>query len=154
MKAIAAMASNRVIGRDGKLPWHLPDDLKWFKKTTLDKPILMGRRTFESLPGLLPRRRHIVLSRTLKTAPEGSEVIRSIDDLGNLDLEGDLYLVGGADLFEQLLPRCTDLYLSYIFEPHEGDALFPPFEDYFILKEVLATYPAFELRPYINPRRP
>ena len=155
MKALAAMASNRVIGRDGKLPWHLPEDLKWFKKTTLDRPILMGRKTFESLPGLLPRRRHIVLSRSLETAPEGAELIRTIDDLSTLpDLdETELYLVGGANLYEQFLPRCTDLYLSCIHEPHEGDTHFPPFEDDFTLKEVIATHPEFELRHYVNRRR-
>ena len=154
MKAIAAMASNRVIGRDGKLPWHLPEDLKWFKKTTLDHPILMGRKTFESLPGLLPRRRHIVLSKSLETAPEGAELIHSIEELSTLpDLEEtDVFLVGGARLYEQFLPRCSELYLSFVFEAHEGDTFFPPFEDGFVHAAVLAKHPEFELRHYVNRR--
>jgi dihydrofolate reductase len=76
---IAAMAHDRIIGRDNRLPWHLPADLAHFKRATLDKPIVMGRRTWESLPGLLPRRRHIVISRDAALAPEGCDVVDSPD---------------------------------------------------------------------------
>lgn len=146
------MASNRVIGRGGRLPWHLPEDLRWFKKCTLGHPILMGRKTFESLPGILPGRRHIVLSRTLKTAPAGVDVIASIEELDTLGLdEGiDVFVVGGAEIYELLLPRCADLFLSYIYEPFDGDAFFPPFEDDFTLKEVISKHDAFELRHYVK----
>ncbi len=147
------MAANRVIGRDGKLPWHLPDDLKWFKKCTLDRPILMGRKTFESLPGILPRRRHIVLSRTLQEAPEGVEIVDSLDALEDLNLEGDVYVIGGARIYALLLPRCTDLYLSCLHKEYEGDVTFPPFEDEFELVEVLAEYPEFEIRHYRNRKK-
>jgi dihydrofolate reductase len=144
------MASNRVIGRDGTLPWHLPEDLKFFKRTTLDHPILMGRKTFDSLPGILPRRRHIVLSRTLTEAPQGAELISSLDELSALDIQGDIFVIGGAQIFEALLPRCSELYLTYIYQAHEGDTFLPPFEDNFKLMTVLDETPEFQLRHYHN----
>jgi dihydrofolate reductase len=144
------MASNRVIGRDGTLPWHLPEDLKFFKRTTLDHPILMGRKTFDSLPGILPRRRHIILSRTLTKAPDGTEVIGSLEDLATLDIHGDVFVIGGAQIFEALLPLCEEIFLTYVFEAFEGDTFLPPFEDKFDLMETLGETPEFELRRYQN----
>jgi dihydrofolate reductase len=144
------MASNRVIGRDGKLPWHLPEDLKFFKRTTLDHPILMGRKTFDSLPGILPRRRHIVLSRTLTESPEGAKLISSPEELASLDVHGDVFVIGGAQIFAALLPRCHELYLTYILKPYEGDTVLPPFEDDFELMEILGETPEFQLRRYQN----
>ncbi|MEM7145804.1 MAG: dihydrofolate reductase [Verrucomicrobiota bacterium] len=150
LKAIVAMASNRVIGRDGTLPWHLPEDLKFFKRTTLDHPILMGRKTFESLPGLLPRRRHLILSRTLTTPPKGTEIISSPADLASLDISGTIFVIGGAQIFETLFPHCSELFLTYIFHPHEGDTHLPPFEETFKLVETLDETPAFKLCRYEN----
>ncbi|MCE9519204.1 MAG: dihydrofolate reductase [Verrucomicrobia bacterium] len=154
--AIAAMASNRVIGREGNLPWHLPEDLKFFKATTLGHSVLMGRKTFDSiverLGKPLPGRTNIVLSKTLPLR-EDVQVIRDIADLPSAicHLPSPIYLIGGAQLYEALLPQCDEVLLTYIDQPHEGDVFFPAFEDAFILKEVLARGTGFEFRRYIRP---
>lgn len=142
------MASNRVIGRDGKLPWHLPEDLKFFKRTTLGHPILMGRKTFESIGRPLPGRKNIVLSRTMPPR-EGVEVIRDISELADVCGDaGKVFLIGGAQLFAELLPRCAGLYLTWIATPHEGDVLLPAFEDMFALRETLGGGEGYEFRYY------
>lgn len=152
LKAIFAMASNRVIGKDGGLPWHLPEDFKWFKKLTVGHPVLMGRKTMESLPnGPLPRRRNVVVSGSLPAggAPEGFEVVPNPEAaLELLASEETIFLIGGAGLFEALLPRCDELYLSYVFHPYEGDTCLPEFESEFQIKEVLHRDEDFELRHY------
>jgi len=149
LKAVAAMASNRVIGKEGALPWRLPEDLKWFKKITLGNPVLMGRKTWESLPKALPGRRNIVLSRGLSPADApGADIIRTPEGLDMLGLSGDVSIIGGAEIYRLFLPRCGELYLSYVFEPYEGDARLPEFEKMFGPPEVLACYEAFELRLY------
>ncbi len=153
--AIAAMASNRVIGRDGKLPWHLPEDLKFFKQTTLGHPVLMGRKTFDSiierLGKPLPGRLNIVLSRTMPER-EDARVIRDISELQSSisNLPSSTYLIGGAQLYETLLPQCDELLLTYIDSPHEGDTYFPAFEDAFELHSVLAAGEGWEIRRYVK----
>lgn len=144
--AIVAMSSNRVIGKEGKLPWHLPEDLKFFKKTTLGHPILMGRKTFESIGRPLPGRRNIVLSSTMPDR-EGIEVIRRIDDLVCADGE-QVFLIGGAQLFESLLPHCAGMYLTWIDQPYDGDVHFPPFEHLFGPPRVVESLPGMEFRYY------
>lgn len=150
--AIAAMADNRVIGKDGGLPWHLPRDLQFFKQTTMGHPVLMGRRTFDSiytrLAKPLPGRRNIVLSRTMESRPD-VEVIRSLSELSHLtDLTATVYLIGGAQLYTELLPVCDELLLTCIQTPYEGDAFFPSFESDFVLKEVLLHADDYEIRRY------
>lgn len=146
LTAIVAMSSNRVIGKGGKLPWHIPEDLKFFKKTTLGHPILMGRKTFESIGRPLPGRRNIVLSRTM--APrEGIEIISDIHDLKSADGE-QVFLIGGAQLFESMLPQCDRMYLTWIEQPYEGDILFPPFEHLFGAPEVIERGNGIEFRLY------
>ena len=149
LHAIVAMASNRVIGRDGDLPWHLPEDLKLFKKRTLNHPIIMGRGTFESLPGQrpLPKRRNIVLSRTMDSQ-EGLDVISKLEQLVELGVNGDAYLIGGARIFDAHLSDCESLILTYIHEPHEGDTWMPDFESSFPRHEVLERFAEFEVRHY------
>ncbi len=148
-KAIVAMASNRVIGRDGGLPWRLPEDLKWFKKLTLGHPIIMGRKTCESLPKALPGRRNLVLTRSGAALPEGFERASSIETLETeLKPESPAFIIGGAQIYELFFPLLSELYLSYVFEPYEGDTFLPPFEESFELAEVMAAYPEFELRRY------
>jgi len=144
------MASNRVIGKDGKLPWHLPEDFRWFKKLTMGHPVVMGRKTCESLNQALPGRRNIVVSRQWAEAPEGFELVNSIAALDDLELEEEVFVIGGAVIYEKLLPKCEELYLSYIFEEYQGDACFPAFEGQFELAEVVASYPEFELRRYVG----
>lgn len=146
--AIVGMASNRVIGKDGTLPWRLPEDLKFFKKTTMGHPILMGRKTFESIGKPLPGRRNIVLSSVL-TPSEGVEVIHSIGDLARLcEPAQTVFLIGGAQLFETLLPQCEGLYLTWIEHPYEGDTWFPEFEDLFEAPEIIGVGEGLEFRYY------
>jgi dihydrofolate reductase len=146
--AIVAMASNRVIGREGKLPWHLPEDLKFFKRTTLGHPILMGRKTFESIGKPLPGRKNIVLSRTMEPR-EGVEVIRDISELPRVCGDAEkVFLIGGAQLFAELLPRCSGLYLTWIEQEYEGDVMLPPFEHLFVIEDFLGGGDGFEFRYY------
>ncbi|MCB1856744.1 MAG: dihydrofolate reductase [Gammaproteobacteria bacterium] len=126
---IAAVARNRIIGTNGGLPWHLPADLKRFKKLTMGKPMIMGRRTWESLPGLLPGRPHIVVSRGLCHA-SGCIMVRSPDEA--VAAAGDvpeLMVIGGAALYQALLPRANRLYLTRVHADIDGDTCFPIFDE-------------------------
>lgn len=146
--AIVAMSSNRVIGRDGTLPWHFPEDLKFFKRTTLGHPILMGRTTFESIGRPLPGRQNIVLSRTMPPR-EGITVIRDVSELQNLcPADSTVFVIGGAQVYAELLPQCDGLYLTWIQQPYEGDTRLPAFEHLFTLQDVLETTPDLEFRYY------
>ena len=123
------MARNRVIGRDNRLPWHLPADLRHFKELTLGKPIIMGRKTWESLPGLLPDRRHIVVTRQQDYVVEGAETAASLD--AAIALAGDVdevMIVGGANLYAQALPVADRLYITLVDAEVDGDACFPEFD--------------------------
>ncbi|HEY2418340.1 MAG TPA: dihydrofolate reductase [Steroidobacteraceae bacterium] len=126
---VVAVADNGVIGRDGGLPWHLPDDLKRFKHVTLGKPMLMGRRTFESIGKPLPGRRNLVLTHGALDAAEGLEVVASIDAARALVArDPELCVIGGARVFEQLLPEAGRMYLTRVHGEIAGDVLFPPWD--------------------------
>ena len=126
---IAAMANNRVIGIENRLPWRLPDDLQHFKKLTLGKTIVMGRKTWESLPGLLPDRRHIVISRDPDYTAEGAEVVHSVEQaIDAVPEEHEVLIVGGANLYEQLLPLANNMYLTLVDTEIRGDAFFPQWD--------------------------
>lgn len=133
---IAAMARNRVIGKDGKMPWHIPEELRFFKNTTMGHPMIMGRKTFESLPGLLPGRRHIVLSRDRNYSPEGAEYAPSLADALQLCSQAEkVFLIGGADIFKQGLDVATTMLLTVLERDAEGDVTFPDFsEDQFVAR--------------------
>ncbi len=123
---IAAMASNGIIGRDNALPWRLPADLAHFKQLTLDKPIIMGRRTWESLPGLLPRRRHVVITRDPRYRAAGCEVVRSPEEaLAAVAGTPEAMVVGGAQVYAALLPEATGLALTLVHAEVDGDVRFP-----------------------------
>ena len=123
---IAALDRNRVIGKDGKLPWHLPEDLKRFKRITSGHVVLMGRKTYESLGKPLPNRRNVVLS---SQPLEGVESYRSLSEalqaLEGIDL---VFIIGGGEVFRQALPIADGLYLTIVEGTHEGDAYFPEYE--------------------------
>jgi dihydrofolate reductase len=130
LSIIAALANNRVIGRANRLPWHLPADLAHFKRLTMGKPILMGRKTWDSLPGLLPHRTHIVVTRNPAFAADGALVAPSLDEA--LQFAGDvdeIMIIGGADLYEQTLPIANRLYLTLVDTEIDGDAFFPSLDD-------------------------
>lgn len=129
LSLIAALSENGVIGRDNGLPWRLPADLAHFKRLTLGKPIVMGRRTWESLPGLLPGRTHIVVTRTPAYDAPGARVARSPDEA--LALAGDVdevMLIGGAALYAAMLPAVSRMYLTRVHAEVDGDACFPAFD--------------------------
>ena len=124
---VVAVADNGVIGRGGTLPWHLPDDLKFFKAVTMGKPLLMGRRTFESIGKPLPGRRNLVLTRGAGAFPAGVEAVASIDAAQALLPETpELCVIGGAALFAQTLPLAQRLYLTEVHGAVVGDVHFPP----------------------------
>ena len=126
---VVAMADNGVIGRGGTLPWHLPDDLKHFKTITLGKPVLMGRRTFESIGKPLPGRRNLVLTRGRLALAEGVEAVASIEAARALvPGASELCVIGGAAVYEQSLPVAARLYLTRVHGDVTGDVYFPPWD--------------------------
>lgn len=148
LTAIVAMAANRAIGLKGTLPWHYPEDLKFFKRTTLGHPILMGRTTYESIGRPLPGRQNIVLSRTLPPQ-DGLTVIRNVSELAAACPGAEtVFVIGGAQIYAELLPQCHGLYLTLVKKPYEGDTFLPPFEHLFELKQVLEETPDLEFRYY------
>jgi dihydrofolate reductase len=126
---IAAVALNGVIGRDGGMPWHLPEDLKHFKRTTLGHPVVMGRRTWESLGKALPGRRNIVVTRNRAFAAPGADVVDSLEAaLARCAGEADVFVIGGGELYKAALPLATAIELTEIQRDFEGDARFPAFD--------------------------
>jgi dihydrofolate reductase len=125
---VVARADNGVIGRDGKLPWHLPEDLKRFKALTLGAPMIMGRKTFESLPGLLPGRRHIVLTRDPDWRAEGAEVAHDVDAALALAGPGQISVIGGAELFALFEPLADVVELTEVHGDIPGDVTVPAFD--------------------------
>lgn len=131
---IAAMSKNRVIGKDNKLPWHLPEDFKYFKNKTNGKILIMGRKTFESLPGLLPNRFHIVISRSpVASSEEDVQFVQSIQEAYKLAQSlipkwpEEVFVIGGGEIYTQTLPETHFIYLTEIDQIIEGDSYFPQF---------------------------
>ena len=120
---VVARAENGVIGRDGRLPWHIPADLKRFKALTMGTAMVMGRRTFESLPGLLPGRRHIVLTRDPDWSAPGAEVAHSADQALQLAGSEPLSVIGGAEIFDIFLTLANRVELTEVLEEVEGDTI-------------------------------
>ena len=125
---VAALARNGVIGRGNRLPWHLPDDLRHFKRLTLGRAIIMGRRTWESLPGLLPDRTHVLVARDPAYRATGAIVVHSLDAALAAAGGDEALVVGGAELYALALPRAVRLYLTRVDADVEGDVLFPPID--------------------------
>jgi len=148
-KAIAAMSENRVIGQGNKIPWHLPEDFKWFKKMTTGQIVVMGRKTFESIGKPLPNRETIILSRSAFSHP-GVRTIASLSEINMSREEHDIFICGGAQIYAQTLPLCSDLYLTLVKRVVEGDAFFPAFEGEFELAEEVMDCPEFKILHYRN----
>jgi dihydrofolate reductase len=125
---ILARADNGVIGRDGRLPWRLPADLKRFKALTMGKPMIMGRKTFDSFPAPLPGRRHIVLTRDAGWSAQGAEPVASGDAALALAGPGEVMVIGGAEVFALFLPRADRIELTEVHLDAEGDVVVPPFD--------------------------
>jgi dihydrofolate reductase len=187
MRAIAAMAQNRVIGLGGAIPWHIPAEFRWFRDKTINCPIIMGRRTFEGLPKPLPGRVNIVLTRhperlrkserpPFRDAMTGAAAHRRVQDIHQLSLPSSpltqvrlargmdplrragitrhAWLCGGAEVYRQFLPDCSELWLSVIHRDAEGDACFPPFEHLFDLTGMVAENADFHVLRYVRNRVP
>ena len=129
---IVAMAENRVIGINNKLPWYLPNDLKYFKQVTMGKPIIMGRKTFESIGKPLPGRANIVITRNESWLAEGVKVAHSLDQayaiaeaIGEIDGQSELMIIGGDQIYQSSLPEVDRIYLTQVHAHVEGDAWFP-----------------------------
>ena len=118
---VIARAANGVIGRDGRLPWHIPADLKRFKQLTMGSAMVMGRKTFDSLPGLLPGRRHIVLTRNRDWSAPGAEVVNNVDEALTAADGAALSVIGGADLFALFLPLADRIELTEVHDEVAGD---------------------------------
>ncbi len=123
---IAAMAANRVIGRNNALPWHLPADLKRFKTLTMGHPVVMGRKTYESIGRPLPGRHNLVITRNRDYAAPGCDVVHSLDAaLAACRSAQEIFIIGGAELYRETLPRAHRLEFTEIHAEFEGDAFFP-----------------------------
>ncbi|RCX16912.1 dihydrofolate reductase [Anaerobacterium chartisolvens] len=123
---IAAIGANGIIGRENRLPWKLPADLAYFKKTTMGHAVIMGRKTFESIGRPLPGRKNIILTRNSNFSCEGCVVCANAGQALNIVEEGDeAFVIGGASLYRELLPYADKLYLTFIDHAFEGDAVFP-----------------------------
>lgn len=121
-----AMDENRAIGRNNQLPWHLPEDLKYFKRVTMGKPIAMGRKTYDSIGRPLPGRENIVITRSQGITIEGCTVIHDVKDLLKRD-DKELFVIGGAEIFKEILPFADRLYVTEISEEFEADTFFPEY---------------------------
>lgn len=152
LKAIAAVSQNGVIGRKGDLPWRLSGDLKWFKKITMGHVLLMGRKTWESLPSPLPGRENWVLSRSLEPI-EGIRVFRSLEEALTKIGERTLFIIGGGELYSLTLGDCSELYLTEVHRVVEGgDAFFPDHLESFEPQETLHECEEFKLRRWVRRR--
>lgn len=139
---IAAMAKNRVIGRNNALPWHIPEELQLFKKTTMGFPMIMGRKTFDSFPSPLPGRRHVVLSRSKNYTPIGGEPASSFDEALAMCTGSDkVFIIGGAQIFSQAIPRVTTIILTLLEREVEGDVSLQEFSEEDFAEEGKQHYP-------------
>ena len=146
---IVAMAENRVIGIENRLPWHLPGDMKWFRRHTLGKPILMGRKTFESLGRPLPERHNIVITGDTAYQAAGATVVHSID--AALRAAGDVpevMIIGGESFYRQMLPQADRLILTLVHADVAGDAWFPEFDWSEWRETERGDHPADDSNPY------
>lgn len=151
LTAIVAMTPQRVIGRNGKLPWNLPADLAFFKRTTSGHPIVMGRKTYESIGRPLPKRRNIVLTRDGSWTADGVEVIHRPEELHDLaGIGGRVFIIGGSEIYAAFLPELEDLLVTHVFENHPGDVWFPEFESQFPKSESVECHSDFEVRRHLK----
>ncbi|MFD1849485.1 dihydrofolate reductase [Oceanobacillus bengalensis] len=129
---LVAMDRNRVIGLKNDLPWYLPRDLKFFKEKTTGHTIIMGRKTFDSIGKALPNRKNIVITRNKKDFPDGVEVINDIEaviERNKMNPDEELFVIGGATIFEQIIDVSDRMYITWIDEEFAGDTYFPSFRE-------------------------
>ena len=148
-QAIAAMSLNRVIGNKNDIPWHLPEDFKWFKKTTMGHVLLMGRKTFNSIGRPLPGRDTVVLTRNPESII-GIPTFNSIEAFEQADefQKRKVFVCGGAEIYRQTLEKCSDLFLTLVKQKIEGDTFFPDYESLFDTGTILHKTEEFEIIHY------
>jgi len=140
------MTPERVIGKDGDLPWHLPEDLKFFKKTTVGAPVIMGRKTYDSIGRPLPKRTNIVLTTDPNWSAKGVVVIHSLEGLQEALLESEkAFVIGGAQVYEQFLPLMDELLISKIKKSYQGNTYFPEYESFFSSSEEIESFEEFSV---------
>jgi dihydrofolate reductase len=152
IRAIAAMAANGVIGNNNSIPWNIPEEMAFFRRTTQNASVLMGRKTFESIGHPLPNRRNIVMTRNVAWHQDGVTTIQRLDQLLELAIEGPLWVCGGAMVYEMLFPACRELYLSTVFGKFDGDVKMLPFGDIFVINKTILTCSTFKVDHYVNRR--
>ena len=146
---IVAMANNRTIGLGNKMPWHLPADLKHFKSITMDHPIIMGRKTYQSIGKALPGRRNIVVSRDPAYQLEDAEVVRDLEQAVAICGDvSDVMIIGGATIYEQMLPKAHRLYLTFINLDVKGDTYFPDWKAYGFREVASESHQPDDKNPY------
>jgi len=146
---VCAMANNRVIGKDNKMPWHLPADLKHFKAVTMDKPIVMGRKTYESIGRPLPGRQNVIISRNSEYQVDGCDVVDSIDSaLQLLSSDDEVMIIGGGFLYSQMIELADKLYLTFIDLDVAGDIYFPEYEHLNLQEESRESHLSDEENPH------
>ena len=141
------MTPDRIIGRDGTLPWHLPDDLAFFKKTTSGHAIVMGRKTFDSIGKPLPKRQNIVLTRDRNWSHEGVDVIHDPSELRDMvRMPGEVYIIGGAEIYQAFLPHMEALLITHVHHDFPGDTRFPAYDEAFPHQEIVLEHPEFTVK--------
>jgi dihydrofolate reductase len=148
MIAIAAMTSSRVIGRGNQIPWRIPGEQKWFKEATMGHPVLMGSRTYESIGRPLPGRQNLVVSRS-RSWP-GVEMIRDLAEFDPERYPAEVYVIGGAEIYRQLLERCGELLITRVKTEYDGDAYFPEFESKFRFAEQIRETPDYVIERWLR----
>jgi len=162
LSIIVAAAQNGAIGRDNGLLWHLPEDFRWFKRHTSGHPVIMGRKTYESIGKVLPGRRNIILSRRPDFAVPGAQRFSELDEaIETLEREGvdEVFIIGGENIYRQALPRADRIYLTEVHRNFEGDAFFPTipekeFVTVFEERHESGTYPPLPARASGERERP
>ncbi|MFH2203859.1 MAG: dihydrofolate reductase [Elusimicrobiota bacterium] len=134
---IVAMSENRVIGRDNRLPWHISEDLKRFKRITTGHAVIMGRKTYESIGQLLPNRTNIIMTRDRKYEREGAVVVHSFDEAIRRSKGDEVFVIGGEEIYRRAIQRADRIYLTLIHDELIGDAYFPEFQptDYTVTEQ-------------------
>ena len=148
-KAIAAMSENRVRGNTGDIPWQLPEDFKWFKKTTMGGILVMGRKTYESIGRPLPGRDTYVLSRTPREIA-GVHNFTDLERLDHLKTNQTIWIAGGGEIYKQMLNKCSELYLTRVHRTVQGDAFFPNFESDFQLDLLMEKNDDFSIERWLK----
>ena len=151
LTAIVAMTPQHIIGKGGDLPWNLPDDLKFFKEHTSGHPIVMGRKTFDSIGRPLPKRQNIVLTRDPEWNHIGVEMIQNPEDLGKFQLiDPRVFVIGGEQIYRFFLPFLDEIIITHVADHYEGDTYFPEYSHLFPNSELILEHDEFVIKRHFK----